>query len=336
MKAKLFTLGLSACLLCNLCACGSSGISSNPDPAGAVESTGSGEASTPTTAENAKTYSTRTETCYGANGEVYYWIESTYGSNGDLESVTSYRADGSESGHVDITYDEHGNMLTGYGSVGVGQSTSSGEALPSPGINETTGSVYPVQYEYEYDADGNLTKKASISTQGTQHIDEYDDDGNIIRSTYKSGSTQSISEYEYNDTCKRINCNSYNQDQFVSRTAYEYDSGGTLTAAKIYTPTGDLYDATLYQYDTEGREVIRENYVYFFPDSEGELMYRTECEYTADGKIAKRSEYSYGLQESLEYTLYYYDEQGATSAYERYFASAGQETLFERIEYTYT
>lgn len=52
-----------------------------------------------------------------------------------------------------------------------------------------------------------------------------------------------------------------------------------------------------------------------------------------EGKLLKISYYDAdGL---AEYMLYYYNEHGATSAYEIYLAHGGQEGLFERVEFTY-
>ena len=379
MKTKLLAMGLSVCLLASLCACGSGVVASSGD-GGTVSSSG-GDNSDPEVSSSANSEAknanrTQIRTSYGASGEVYYWIESRYGGDGKLESVTSYRADGSESGHVDITYDEHGNKLTDYGITGIGQSRLSDGVLPWPNVSETTGSVNLIQYEYEYTVSGELIKKTKTSYDRTQEIEEYDEDGNVIRNTRIAGQTQVVTEYVYNNISRLMNSYCYlyydgeimdsygyrdlfnglspkmfyeydsngalvsiksydENDDLIKTTLRQYDTNGNLFSVETYDQNGDLTENVLYQYDSNGHQVLMESYLYLSPNSEATLSSHIEYEYTVDGKISKISQNPYSKAGLERYTLYYYDEQGETSAYEVYFASGGQEALFERVEYTY-
>lgn len=308
---RLFSLVVAVTLVSGLYACGGNSPSAqSSDSANTATSSNDGEfeASSPTNSETPNANYTRIETSYGASGELYYWREFKYGSDGKLESITSYRADGSESGHIDIIYDEHGTQLNEYATRGISQSTSS-DGLPLPVIDETTGSVFLTnQYECGYDANGN------IATKKSDKINE---------------------EYEYDNTGKCIKSYRSYPTGFIAKS-YEYDDNENLISETGYDENDNLTSRILYQYDTEGHEVVQEYYDCL--NSETTLRYRIEREYTAKGKLSKMSYYWYDMYSELtstQYTVYYYDEQDTLTAYEEYLAIDGQEVLFERVECTY-
>lgn len=356
---------LVAFLLCSLCACGRDSASQGEGHKANNNST-SASADISPAVQNERTYRVRIVTSCGADGEIYYRHEYIYNDDGS-SSITSYRADGSESGHVDIVHDEYGNALISYGRNGLG----SLNGFPNP--NQDTGKVWPVQYEYEYDATGNISKK--IITQSNSRLYQdiyeyvYDDAGRQINiksysefeGEYYSGRpyTETSNEYDSNGNLIKTEkqeirtLDIQDGDPFYvvsSVTLYEYNNDGLLTVSRTKQESYDYANGktepfissneTLYEYDSEGREIKRENYYY-----EGEEIYSmytcTEQEWGDDGKLLRISKSDHdGL---YEYTVYYYDEQGRKSASERYIAvyrnhpeKQSQIIMFERLEYTYT
>lgn len=226
--------------------------------------------------------------------------------------MTSYRADASESGHVDIVYNEYGDELIGYMATGLGRSSVNGVLQP-PTIKEDTGKVDAIHYEREYDSNGNLVRMTQTYTKYENMIYNY--------------------EYDYDSTGKKICCRSYRNDHDTyENTFYEYDSDGNLIHSEEYrvpsgNPDGVPDYETFYEYNSEGREAKNEYYGYL--GEQQMFIRRVEHEYTDDGQLLKVSYYdSDGL---TEYRIYYQDEH----AEEVYLVSNGQEMLFERIEYTY-
>lgn len=322
IKTKFLTIGLIISLLLSLSGCSSNVVptlnadniaaSSNDSDNGDVPSdknrSGESGISDQVNSGISKTNYTRTETSYSSSGELYYWREFRYGSDGKLESITSYRADGSESGHVDITYDVHGTQLSEFATKSISVSFLS-NGLPSPVVDETTGSVFLTnQYECEYDTNGNIILKKS---ETVSEKNEYDDTGKCI-TTYRS----------------------YPSGFLVN--SYEYDTTGNLISETGYNENDDLISRILHQYDAEGHETVQESYSY--ANSEATLRNRIEFEYTDRGDLSKIRRYSYDMfSEPVEtrHTVYYYDEQGAFIAQEEYYAIDGLEVLFERVECTY-
>lgn len=316
MKNRLLYLLFAACLTCSLCACGND---SGAAPSKDAESGNNSISDALPTDEHVNTHRARIKTSYGPGGELYYRQEYIYGAGARYASVTSYRSDGSESGHVNLTYNEQGDRLNGYAMIGLGRSTTSDAPLPLPILNEVTGKVFLVQYEYEYDNEGRIIKQ-------TETDSEY------------GGGTYTY-EYDYDSTGKKVCSRMYRENASnYQKTLYEYDTNGNLTTSKEYlvsaeNPDGRPFYMTLYEYDGEGREIKNEQYVYSDFGEEQSFNRRTEKEYTEEGKLLKISYYDAdGL---AEYMLYYYNEHGATSAYEIYLAHGGQEGLFERVEFTY-
>ena len=242
VNRKMAAILLAGYIVCNLCACGIDDTTQSSASKSINSSTHSSD-----TTEN-KDY-TRVEFSYGANGELYYRREYVY-RDGTLEAVTSYRADGSESGHVDLVYDEHGNRLTDYSIHGIGAKSG------PPNLNQDSGKVSPIEYEYEYDNMGNVAVKTRLYDRGERDIYEYsyDSAGHII-SIKNHGKTR-------NDET------GYVQSGWVyNETTNEYDSNGRLVTSKeqetrydvsdllqgIYTPVHITSDETFYEYSSDGK-----------------------------------------------------------------------------------
>lgn len=302
MKKCFLVVFLTGYLLLNLCACSNSpveqetGDSANPEQS--QNSEDSSEAGGPS-AEATATKRTTHMTVYGPNDEVYYWHEYAYDGDGNRTAVTSYNASGAENGHVDIVYNDHGNRLVDYTTAGVGHSHVDGVLLPS--ISERTGTVSPV--EKEYDGTGNLTRE-------------------FCESLY-------LYEYEYDDTGKRICRKQLSEDGNMCYTyqVYEYDAAGNLATTKQYSSEKDdtVNYSWAYEYNNEGLEVRCSMYAH--TDDGMFLNQYTECEYNGTALSKFSSFASNGNLES--YTVFQNDEQI------HYEIDGEREILWTRTVYSY-
>lgn len=322
---KLICAALSAVLLLSLTACGGNEGSSGKDASsgsGKDDISYSGSSSAGDKQSSKKGWSRMS--VYGPNDEVYYWHEYEFGPDGKRMSVTSYGPFDNENGHVDFVYDNQGNRLVDYNTHGVGRSYRNGVLQP-PELKEETGSVSPIEKEY-------------------------DSAGNLIRGIYyRNGEPDSSYEYEYDDSGRKTSKRSYDSTgRCYQFETYEYDSLGNVSIEKQYSIDFDdqvnsWLNVSEYEYDSEGNELKESNYRCV--EENGELRYvepnfRYETEYTDSGEILKRSFFSLydimtGELEMTEYTIYYYNEQGATVGYANYAICEGTEMLIERVEYSY-
>lgn len=143
------------------------------------------------------------EYVYDANGnrikEIRYdedrvdsWTEYEYDANGNQIKEISYYSDGSVSGWHEYEYDANGDL------------TKDADYFIPPYYNSDGSAgewvVYEYEYEYVYDANGNLIEEVSSGPKGTSSTRyEYDINRNLIKEVrYGSdGYAGSRTEYEY-------------------------------------------------------------------------------------------------------------------------------------------
>lgn len=116
-------------------------------------------------------------------GELHSFCQHEYDPNGNLVRTINYRADESPYNQNEYTYDQHGNMLTDTLYVYAGavkevySSTAYEYELRPDGKPEKKTSGAHV-YEYEYDADGNVSKCSEYYNGSLWIVTEYDAFGN--------------------------------------------------------------------------------------------------------------------------------------------------------------
>lgn len=133
-------------------------------------------------------------------------------------------------------------------------------------------------YEALYNKDG-LCDKVEIYNTNNKLIGyathEYDSNNREIRhSLYQGKELIEYSEYKYNEQGFISEITEYVDDEFSSRTTYEYDKNGNLTKEAVFydeSETPSRY--TLYEYDKFGNETKESKYV------DGELDYEYITEY---------------------------------------------------------
>lgn len=192
-------------------------------------------------------------------------------------SVTTRKADGSVKAVEYTVYDEHDNMIALIGGS----------------------SAY--YYTYEYDKDGNITKK-------------YD------------GLANASEEYEYKNGLA-VKRHYTGRDGQTSDETYEYDEHGTLIKTTHYAAAFDYItvDETMPEYDAQGR-LIRQTEYY----SDGSVFSVDEYEYNDKGEIVKETSTGDGSKTEKEYVR---DERGnVLSELYKVIAPGSEET---RTEYEY-
>ena len=203
---------------------------------------------------------------YTSAGEVLNSIEFSYSADGMLASVAAYDSSGSQTGYVDITYDEFGNPLTWYYTYEFGIIGRLECKYDTDGnrIKEKYGA--DSVYWYQYDSQGNQIRWV-----------RYDGNGNLSASATRKYNAQGILERN----------EEYGADgQMDWYFTYEYDSQGNLIKENWYQQNGELNGYYLYEYDTAGNCV---SYSQYNPD--GQLYWLNTYEYDADGNCTGYDEY---------------------------------------------
>ena len=203
---------------------------------------------------------------YTSAGEVLNSIEFSYSADGMLASVAAYDSSGSQTGYVDITYDEFGNPLTWYYTYEFGNIGRLECKYDTDGnrIKEKYGA--DSAYWYQYDSQGNQIRWV-----------RYDSNGNLSASATRKYNAQGILERN----------EEYGADgQMDWYFTYEYDSQGNLIKENWYQQNGELNGYYLYEYDTAGNCV---SYSQYNPD--GQLYWLNTYEYDADGNCTGYDEY---------------------------------------------
>ncbi len=322
MRKFISALLISALIV--LPSCGNSGESGSlaPESPAPQESAAAEETPTPEPAEEPTSTPEPTPepsvgklvkmTAYGPYDEIIYWHDFAYGPDGKMESVTSYSADGAETGRVDYSYDEEGNALVGYRSSEVVPHWDSDGNIESPAADPTVGEVKIVSYGLSsggkgYYDDGSL-----------QYENLYDDDGKLTRwnSYYKSGG---LLEY----------------------ILFEYDAQGRKLRENYYTAEDVLRQVTDFEYSDH--KTVETTTVYSSNDGSERVTRQVETEFGDNDKIARRATTAYeggyntenGWLEFSRYTEETYSSDGQIILRDNIEIKNEDRFLFERQEYTY-
>lgn len=195
-------------------------------------------------------------------------------------AVTTRSADGSVKAVEYTVYDEHDNMI----------------ALISGNSAD--------YYTYEYDKDGNITKRYD-SSANTFNEFEYKD-GLVVKMRYtgRDGKT-SDENYEYDEHGTVIKTTHYVavlDDTTVNETKPEYDAQGRLVRKTDYYSDGSVFSVDEYEYNDKG-EIVKETstgdsfkYVKeYVRDERGNVLSKHQKEVKNDGTVTDetRTEYEY-------------------------------------------
>lgn len=141
-------------------------------------------------------------TVYGPRNELLYWHEYAYNQAGDVSRVTSYNADGNQTGYVDLHYDEEGRVLENYSWENPTYVWVNDTAINQ---NESVGMVY---------------LRSCGSTDEYEDECIYDSTGKIVKTIAfnKKGNVSTIYEHEYNEFGKESAVTAYYLDGVPEKT----------------------------------------------------------------------------------------------------------------------
>ena len=199
----------------------------------------------------------RRRTGYDGNGALVYWHEYTYNEKGQRDSVTAYDAGGTQTGHVDIPYDENGNSLRGYSTL-----VSTGEIRPTDYVRNEQGQLIKIiRYNVngtasstltrQYNAAGQMVREDNFSSDDvlrSYELYEYNDQGQWVkRNIYESnGELRSYYTYEYNERGQRVRDNHYGNDGSLNNYSInKYDENGKSIGTDRYDADGTLQSSTV-------------------------------------------------------------------------------------------
>ena len=194
------------------------------------------------------------KTMYDAGNQVVYWQVFSYDENGEVASVTSYDANGNQTGHVDC---DHSNPLrevnyctyTDSGKVfmSVTEYDESGRMIKSTYYGgETESDAWYMTYEYEgdknietqYGIDGTVQCRYIHYQEGNKHVTE--------NYHYESYNDTFVLDSKQVDDGNRT----YYYDADGSMTYYtemQYDEDGNVTGYAEYNPDGSLIRYEVYE-----------------------------------------------------------------------------------------
>lgn len=221
-------------------------------------------------------------------------------------TVTTHSADGSVKAVEYTVYDEHDNRIA------------------------LIGGDTAYYYTYEYDKDGNITKKYDGLTNATEEY-EYKD-GLAVKMRYTNNDGQTMEEtYEYDEHGTLIKTTHYVavlDDTSVNETKPEYDAQGRIIRKTEYYSDGSVFSVDEYEYNNKG-EVVKET-------STGDGS-KTEKEYVRDERGNVLSELYKVIAPGSEETRteYEYNSDNKKILEKKFTVKDGVETLKTSWEYVY-
>ena len=214
---------------------------------------------------------------YFSGGSLWYWMDYSYDSQGNLTKKVRYYAEYGGRSYVvgdEYSYDSQGNLTKQVeyrsdGSVRYEYSYDSQGNLTKQVEYHSDGSISSSQeyeYEYSYDSQGNKTKKG-VKYYGSSPFVEseyiYDSQGNLTKEIHYnynpvSGGVDKLKEYSYSYDSQgnMTKKNYYFWDYLMGSWEYSYDSYGNMTkdVLSVSKAGKNMLDPHLweYSYDYDG------------------------------------------------------------------------------------
>ncbi len=181
------------------------------------------------------------QSCYDADGKLLYYYQFTYNLKGQRDSVTRCDANGVETQHLELTYDEEGRELVSWSSY-----ADDGELI---------------KYVYEYDGNdiSRLTQYVGIGDEVEQYYKyEKGENGKVSRSVCYSadGVMRHSSNFVYDENGNCIKDIQYDGNGNMEiYYIYTYDNRGNNVLQQCYRADGELLHYTENIYDEKGNDV---------------------------------------------------------------------------------
>ena len=192
---------------------------------------------------------------FDENGNLLWYHDLFYGTDGMESKVIAYTADGVETGQVECFY--NGSQGQGYYySLGTGELTMYREEYDEHGS---------VILQEEYTSDGEMSRSFKFNTI-------YDEKGNAIEvQCEQSDGHNWTSKSEYDDDGNQVAQYSYTDGELTGYVLSEYDSAGHKIRDDHYNADGLLSYYDIFEWDDKGNLIKSYDY-----NADGSLEYVTE------------------------------------------------------------
>ena len=192
---------------------------------------------------------------FDENGNLLWYHDLFYGTDGMESKVIAYTADGVETGQVECFY--NGSQEQGYDySLGTGELTMWRQEYDERGN---------VILKEEYTSDGDLSRSLKYNTI-------YDEKGNAIEVQCEvSNGENYTNKSEYDDDGNQVADYSYTDGELTGYVLSEYDSVGHKIRDDHYNADGSLWYYVIWEWDDKGNLIKSYDY-----NADGSLEYVTE------------------------------------------------------------
>ena len=199
----------------------------------------------------------RRNSYYDASGKLEYYFEFTYNTQGRRSNVTSYDANGTQVGSLELTYTPEGFPLKSWGSYGAELRAIvheyNAEGCESRCLRYTPEGNLNDYSTYEYDDQGRVTRENIFDANDSlisYKIEEYDSRGdNTKESHYNAeGNLMSYTATEFNEQHLWIKSSTYSEDGAIMwYSTAEYDESGKMVRFTNYNADGTISNSVLYE-----------------------------------------------------------------------------------------
>lgn len=161
-------------------------------------------------------------------------------------------------------------------------------------------SIIPDYTFYEFDINGNMTKRNLVYSDSKHNVKEYavyNYEGNILESGFiRDGLKVALEKYRYDENNNKIICKYYHIETGEILKSYEYIYDYTkLSKVCKYKKGGDINESMIItKYNRKGEEIKTENY-----NQDGKKKSVIEYSYDVHGNITLEASYN-GETDKLE------------------------------------
>lgn len=168
-------------------------------------------------------------------------------------------------------------------------------------FSESDNAEYAFEYNFTYDKNGNIFKKAGCDYENGEFTTEYTYNGNLLEKKVTEGTNSEVTVYEYDEKGRLIRldsqCETFRDGKMIDESyidEYKYDKKGRVVYEKTTYPySTDVHEIT-YTFNSKGfhTKIVTDDYnglyiniLKFKYNKAGDLI--KETDYNADGTVRR-------------------------------------------------
>lgn len=183
---------------------------------------------------------------YDSDGTLLWYHIYTYDQDRRTATATSYNANNSQTGHVDLVYDSNGRSIVNYdypsdsGAIEKIEYDYDGDGKKVASRLYRASGDLRVSFAYQYNSDGKLSRTDQYDSDGSLTIYElhqYDANGTERRDCYyANGEYFAYDIIEYNDMNLAVTQRNYRVDGTIAHEVFKYyDDNGNYLGSDVFT-----------------------------------------------------------------------------------------------------